>query len=96
MTFNPEKYSEARKILLRFVADQAKEKGITQEDIAERTGFSRSNVSRMLAGRFAPTLDNFIRLAEAVEVYFFLESKDAKSENAEFMRDRHKRPDDEN
>lgn len=96
MNLNTEKYTEARKLLLRFVAEQAKEKGITEAQIAELTGFKQPNVHRMLSGKFSPTLDNFIRLAEAVGVYFFLDSKDAKSSNAKFMRTRHERPGDKN
>ena len=93
---NELKYQEARKILLRFLSDQAKEKGITHEQIAAKTGFDRSNVGRMLAGKFSPSLDNFIRLAEAVNVYFFLEDKDSDSDLVEIMKNRHKRPSDEN
>lgn len=92
----PEKYIEARKILLSFIADQAKEKGITHEQIAEITGFDRSNVGRMLSGKYAPTLDNFLRLAEAVNVYFFLAYKDSDDDLVEIMKNRHKRQSDEN
>lgn len=92
----PEKYIESRKILLRFIAEEAKDKNITHEQIAEITGFDRSNVTRMLNGKYSPTLDNFIRLAEAVNVYFFLESKDSESNLVEIMRNRHKREGDEN
>lgn len=92
----PEKYIEARKILLRFIADEAKEKGISHDHIADKTGFTRSNVSRMLSGKYSPSIDNFLRLAESVGVYFFLESKDSPSDYAEFMRNRHKRDADEN
>lgn len=67
MGVNEEKYKEARKRLLRYLYELAKERGITQEEIAQKTGFTRNNVSRMLAGRYTPTLDNFIRLAEAID-----------------------------
>lgn len=93
---NEEKYQEARKILLRFLSDQAKAKGITHEQIAEKTGFDRSNVGRMLAGKFSPTLDNFMKLAEAVGVYFFLSDKESEEDLVKLMRDRHKRPGDHN
>lgn len=64
---NEEKYKMARHKLCRYLFDQAKKKGITQEQIAERTGFTRNNVSRMLSGRYSPSLDNFLRLAEAID-----------------------------
>lgn len=91
-----DKYIEARRILLRFVSEQAKAKGITHEQIASKTGFDRSNVGRMLAGRFSPTLDNFLRLAEAVEVYFFLSDKESEEDLVKLMRDRHLRESDHN
>ena len=71
-----EKIIEARKMLCRYLVNVAKEKGISQYEIAAKTGFLQSNVNRMLQGRYAPTLDNFIRLAEAVGVYFFVIDKE--------------------
>jgi len=88
---NSEKHTEARRMLCRYLADLAKEKGISQEEIARRTGFTQSNVSRMFAGRYAPSLDNFIRLADAVDAYFFIIDKDSKDDLAQTMRDRWKR-----
>jgi transcriptional regulator with XRE-family HTH domain len=65
---NEEKYREARRILCRRLYDIAQEKGITQDQIAEKTGFARNNVSRMLSGRYSPSLENFIKLADAIVV----------------------------
>jgi len=64
---NEEKYKELRNRLLSYIKNFAQKNGITQEKIAERTGFSSNNVSRMLQGRYTPTLDNFIRLAESID-----------------------------
>lgn len=83
-----EKYQEARRMLCRYIVNVAKEKGITQEQIAEKTGFTQSNISRMLAGRYSPSLENFIRLAEAVDTYFFVIDKTADSDLTETMRNR--------
>lgn len=93
---NDEKYREARKILIKYVFDTAKAKGITHEMIAEKTGWHRSNVTRMAAGHYSPSLDNFLKFAECAGVYFFLEDKDGDGEMTKIMRDRHKRPADEN
>lgn len=90
------KYIEARNMLLKFVSDTAKEKGITQQEIANRTGWKRTNVNRILTGKYSPSLDNFLRLAESVGVYFFVESKDSDSDHARMMRTRHDRPGDKN
>ena len=75
-------------MLMEYLHKTAVEKKITQEEIAEKTGFSRANVSRMLAGRYAPSLDNFMKLAEAVNVYFFIIDKDEDDELVRLMKDR--------
>jgi transcriptional regulator with XRE-family HTH domain len=48
---------------------------ITQEEAAKKSGFIQSNISRMLAGKFAPTLDNLIIMCEAVGLKVELKSK---------------------
>ena len=85
---NGEKYKTARQMLCRYLAKVAKDKSITHEQIAEKTGFTRSNVSRMLSGKYPPILDNFIKLAEACEVYFFVIDKDADDELVNVMKKR--------
>lgn len=76
-------------MLCRYLADVAKEKGITNELIANRTGFKPSNVSRMLAGIYSPSLDNYMRLAEAVGVYFFVIDKEEKDDElVKMMKER--------
>jgi transcriptional regulator with XRE-family HTH domain len=88
MGINEEKYKEARKMLCQYLYQLAKEKGITQEEIAEKTGFTRNNVSRMLSGRYSPSLDNFIRLAEAIDSYFFVIDKEADDDLVHTMKNR--------
>ncbi len=85
-----DKHQAARQMLCRYIQTLAKEKGISQKEIAEKTGFTESNVSRMLAGKYPPTLDNFIKLAEAVNCYFFILDKEADDDLTEMMRKRWK------
>jgi transcriptional regulator with XRE-family HTH domain len=61
-----EKYRERSRMACRYLYDLAKEKGITHDKIAEKTGFTESNVSRMLSGKYSPTFENFLKLSEAV------------------------------
>lgn len=61
-----DKYKEARLRLCSLIKQTAKEKGITHQQIADFTGFRVNHISRMLAGRYAPSLDNFMKLAESV------------------------------
>lgn len=68
MVNDKEFYVEKRRILLQKLADIAKQRNITHDVIAERTGFMRNNVSRMLAGKYPPSLDNFLMLCDAIGV----------------------------
>jgi DNA-binding XRE family transcriptional regulator/CheY-like chemotaxis protein len=45
-----------------------KQKGLTQQQLAERTGMERSNIARIEAGRHRPTLPTLERIADALEV----------------------------
>ncbi|HAN19600.1 MAG: hypothetical protein A2X13_14830 [Bacteroidetes bacterium GWC2_33_15] len=83
-----EKYKEARRMLCQYLRKLAAEKGITHAEIAEKTGFSANNVSRMLMGRYPPTLDSFIKLAEAVNTFFFVIDKEANDDLVETMKNR--------
>jgi len=93
---NTEIWGAERRRLCGFLQDEAKRKGITHEQIAAHTGLQRSSVSRALAGRFPLSVDLLIAMGSAIGIFLFLESKDSLSDNAQFMRDRHKRPDDDN
>ena len=45
-----------------------KEKGITQQEIADRTGIKRTNVARIESGKNAPTIEVFVKLAAALDM----------------------------
>ena len=61
-------YAQQRRRIMRKLSDIAIEKGITHEMIAEKTGFMRNNISRMLAGKYPPSLDNFLMLCDAIDI----------------------------
>lgn len=66
---------EKRKKLCAKIQNHANENELTHEDISERTGFQRSNISRMLGGKYSPTLDNFLNLCNAVSLEIKLVKK---------------------
>jgi transcriptional regulator with XRE-family HTH domain len=68
------------KLLVLVLKKIATKKGITQAQIAERAGLIQSNVSRMFALKFPPTLKTFIAVARAIEVNFFFEDREDKTE----------------
>lgn len=39
---------------------------VTQEDLAERVGTKKSNISRLESGRYNPSLDFLIRIADSL------------------------------
>ncbi len=43
-----------------------KEKKITQADISEATGIQRPNISRLESGKYNPTLDMIVRVADSM------------------------------
>lgn len=75
------KYLLARQMLCQFLREEAAAKGITNQQIADATGFSQPNVSRMLNAHYAPSLDNFLKIADAIGVNFYMESKDSPSDS---------------
>lgn len=77
---NENKYKQARLTLCLFLKTEAEAKGITQQQIADKCGWHQQTVQRMLSGKFAPILDNFIKLADAIGVNFFMESKDSTTD----------------
>jgi transcriptional regulator with XRE-family HTH domain len=84
---NP-KIETARKMICQYMSELAKEKGLSTYKIAELTGFKQQNVSRMLQGRYSPTLDNLIRLAESLDCYIFVIDKNKEDDLVDLMKNR--------
>lgn len=42
------------------------EQGLTQEELADKTGIQRSNISRLESGNYNPSLDFLARLAQGL------------------------------
>ena len=85
---NKEVTIEARKLILAYLKKRAEEKGITQLVISEKMGKTQSNISRMFAGKYPPTLDNLIDLANICECYVFVIDKNSDDDLCKIMKDR--------
>jgi len=72
-----QKHQQARQTLCLFLKTEAIAKGLSQQDLADKCGWHQQTVQRILSGKISPTLDNFIKLADAVGVNFFMQSKDS-------------------
>ncbi len=44
-----------------------KSMNLTQETVAERSGTKKSNISRMESGKYNPTLDFLVKVAESMD-----------------------------
>lgn len=64
-------------LLLKEIADK---KGITQGQIAEQTGLIQSNISRFFSLKYKPTLDTFLQVAKAININFFFEDQESKTD----------------
>lgn len=45
-----------------------KSRGITQQEIAERTGMKRTNIVRIESGKSIPTIEVLVKLASALDM----------------------------
>lgn len=65
----------ARKMLIEYLRQYARDQGISIQQIADRTGLQRSNISRVLAGRYSPTLDTFLKIAGALDLHIDISTR---------------------
>jgi transcriptional regulator with XRE-family HTH domain len=76
----PIQEDEQWKLFILILREIATEKKISQEEIAKRTGLHQSNISRLFAMKYSPTLKVFLKACRAVEINLFIESKDSESD----------------
>ena len=71
-------------VLVLLLKNIAAEKGITREQISDKTGMKASSISRIFSLRYRVTLANYVSIAQAIGVNLFIDDKDSKSvEDAE-------------
>lgn len=51
---------------LEQLAKLSHQEGITQKQIAEKTGYIQSNISRIFSGKFSPSLDIVLNITKAI------------------------------
>ena len=85
------------KLLVLVLKKIAEKKGISQQEIADKTGLKRPNVNRVFSLKYCPELRTFISIAKAIEVNFFFEDKEGTTELSEIfektMEELGRRPD---
>ncbi len=60
--------SNIKKQLGQRIKEIRKSKNITQEQLAEKVGIGTANISYIETGKFAPTIENFEKIAQVLEV----------------------------
>lgn len=63
--------SKIKLLLGHRIKELRKSKGITQEQLAEMVGIGTANISYIETGKFAPSIENFEKIAEALGVQPF-------------------------
>ena len=60
-----------------------KERGFTQQEVAEVSGVKRPNIARLEGGKHSPTVDMLARVAESMGMYLELRLVDKVTETEE-------------
>lgn len=85
---NEDILNEARTMIAGFIANRRKELGITQLELANRSGMGEATIQRIESGKFWINLKQFLILCHHLDCYFFLSEKDAKDSLTTTMRER--------
>lgn len=64
--FIPDKLKTLRENTAREMKDIRKEQKITQNELAEKIGTKKSNISRFESGKYNPTLDFMAKMADGL------------------------------
>jgi transcriptional regulator with XRE-family HTH domain len=79
-----------------FVIDRRKALGMTQEDLATAAGLGIATIKRFESRKFMPDGKNLLKIASALNCYLFMTPRDADDPDAKAMRERWRRPYDQN
>ena len=71
---------ETRKQLIEQLISYRKAKKITQADISDNTGIQRPNISRLESGKYNPTLDMIVRVADSIGLEVEITLKEKKNQ----------------
>ena len=68
------------KLLVLLLQQIAEQKGLTQQQIADKSQMHQSHISRFFALKYAPNMDTFLKVSKAIKVNFFFEDQDSKTD----------------
>ena len=73
------------KLLVLILRKIAESKGISQQEISNRTGLLNSNINRIFKLLYCPNLNTFLLIANAIGINFFFEDKDSTTKMNEIF-----------
>ena len=88
--------NEARGLISQRYADRRKEKGISQQKLADMTGLGVATIKRFEANKFWIGTKQLLILSHHLQMFFFVEEKDGNTPDAKWMRERWQRKGDKN
>ncbi|MBF05040.1 MAG: hypothetical protein CMP76_17320 [Flavobacterium sp.] len=77
---NKNNKNEQWMLLVLLLKELAEQKGFTHDQIAEKSQTHRSHVTRFFSLKYAPNIDTFLKIAKSIEVNFFFEDKESKTD----------------
>lgn len=84
-TKNPNE--ETWKLLVLFLRKISEAKGISQQEIANRTGMLRTNINRIFKLLYCPNLKTLLMIAKAINVNLLFEDKEDKVDLVQALND---------
>lgn len=93
---NPEYAFEVRKLIGSWLKEARAEQKMTQDDLANKMGMSRSTISKIEDGRWNFGIDTLTLFCIHLNIFLFLVPKNSNDDLAQSMRDRWERGNDGN
>ena len=87
---------EARELISRRFVDRRNQLGLSQQDVADRSGMGIATIKRFESAKFWIGLKQLLILCHVYDCYFFVEDKEGDTPLAKQMRDRWRSIDDNN
>lgn len=80
MNVNPINNNEQWKLLVILLNELRVQKNISVNQVAEISGIRPEHVSRFFSCKFEPKFGNFLKISKAIEVNFFFEDIESKTD----------------
>jgi transcriptional regulator with XRE-family HTH domain len=87
---------EARNLISGFLKSRREQLGITQQELADMTGMGIATIKRFESGKFWLNMKQFLAICFHLKCFYFLAEVESEDEFAKMMRERWKRPADDN